>query len=113
MINVQNLSFMPAYQDGKPGLQNIPWKKGNGVYFIKENDDLVYVGKGNKNRLFRHFHRNFDPTRPHVNYKPTLQKNRYEIAYHQTSTANQATKLEAKVISILKPRDNKNFKKTA
>ncbi len=108
---IESLTFLPAYlptknKRGKTyGLSGI--RKKTGVYFIKENGILVYVGMSRSNlqeALYRHFQdwqRSWAQKR--VNYLDF--SNVYEVACI-TTEKDDAHPLEKCYILEFNPRDN-------
>jgi Uri superfamily endonuclease len=105
------LIFCPAYINGKYGLKNIKWKKG--VYVIKEDGIIVYVGMTNyclQNVLYRHFQA-WNPDRRGVHYRVSYFDRKdylkYEVAAI-TEFKNISIENTEKLL-ILKhlPRDNR------
>jgi Uri superfamily endonuclease len=101
-INIYS-SVYPAI--GKPQME---WAKNkSGVYFIKENGRLVYIGHSGYNlykTITRHFQQ-WDQRQYRVTYIPGAAK--YQVKAILTSPAEAPT-LEEKLINQYKPRDNKN-----
>ena len=79
-----------------------------GVYIIKENGEIVYVGFSGKN-LYRTLHRHFEnwthQLQEVVTYKSKMQRNKYSVRVIYC-TAKQAAALEKKLILKYHPRDN-------
>lgn len=110
---IESLTFLPAYlptktkRGKKYGLQGI--RKKSGVYLIKENGILVYVGMSRSNlqeALYRHFQdwsRSWRQRR--VFYKNELSEHNYEVACI-TTDAGAAHPLEKCYILEYNPRDN-------
>jgi hypothetical protein len=96
-------------------------KKIAGVYFIKENGVIVYIGMSAKclyDTLYRHFQKWTDnrngymiqysnPPYPRVTYQPFLQEHDYEIFYFPCIGGKEAHELEKAYIRHYQPRDNK------
>lgn len=79
-----------------------------GVYIIKENNKIVYVGmsKGNLYKtLYRHFQQWHHSQQEVVTYVNKLSRNRYTVRVI-LCTPLQAEKLERGLIIKYKPRDN-------
>lgn len=108
---IESLTFLPAYlqvenKRGKVyGIKGI--RKKYGVYFIRENGILVYVGMSRSNlqeALYRHFQdwsRSWKQKR--VMYKSS--ENNYEVACI-TTDKDAAHPLEKCYILEFNPRDN-------
>lgn len=104
--------FIPIYKNlAMPELRwkaetNIKFAQDKaGVYLIKENGKLVYIGAGANvyKTALRHFE-------PHISsgqrYADKMGKNDYTIRVVLTNTKTQAFKLENALINKHKPRDN-------
>ncbi len=110
---IESLTFLPAYLPEKNkrgkvyGLQGI--RKKAGVYFIRENGILVYVGMSRSNlqeALYRHFQdwsRSWKQKR--VFYKHEVDVHNYEVACI-TTESDQAHPMEKCYILQYNPRDN-------
>ncbi len=99
--------FISAYNKGKTVLK-LP-RHRSGVYLIKENDKLVYIGVSLKNlykTVYRHFETWNHPTQDVTVYN-TSGKKKYKFKAVFCS-AIQAHTLEKVLINKLKPRDNKH-----
>lgn len=84
--------------------------KKSGVYLIKENGKLVYIGMSAKNlyrTLYRHFEKWHHSSQEVVTYENKLKRNNYSVRV-VLCTANQADRLERALIIKHKPRDNEN-----
>jgi len=113
ITTIESLTFLPAYLPTKTkrgktyGLAGI--RKKSGVYFIKENDVLVYVGMSRSNlqeALYRHFQdwsRSWAQRR--VFYKNELHEHVYTVACI-TTDKDEAHPLEKCYILEFNPRDN-------
>jgi hypothetical protein len=84
-----------------------------GVYLIKRNGQLIYIGAARNvyKAMLRHFeqHRGDCYDNGHCNkqrYFDDYEKNEYLVRVVLTNTPNQAFKLEAALINRYKPRDN-------
>ena len=106
--------FIDVYKEkpkgDKPGKTNLSHAQGkSGVYLIKENGKIVYVGQSQTNlyrTAIRHFQEWNDKKSPdRVTYKNGLKRNRYTIRTVFTSPT-RASKLEEALIRKHKPRDN-------
>jgi len=117
--------FYPPYR-ANGGTSFPETQKRSGVYLIKENDRLVYVGFSSNN-LYRTLYRHFQEwtekryygakVPPHrVTYKSKMNRNRYTVRVVLCS-AEQAERLEKMLIRKHKPRDNdlkyENYQVTA
>lgn len=89
---------------------SFPETKGkSGVYLIKENDKLVYVGYSGNNlyrTMYRHFESWSHKSQEVVTYAGKL-RNRYLVRVI-LCTAAQAARLERMLIIKHLPRDNEN-----
>lgn len=76
-----------------------------GVYLIRENENLVYVGSSGN--LGKRIARNFQKweKRPY-NYRDRINKNKYTVIVMLTKTVGQANILECEVMRDYSPRDN-------
>ncbi len=110
---LEDLTFMNAYSDltkkngtkpyGIKGTANKP-----GVYLIKENDNLVYVGMSRSNlekALYRHFQHWKSWRQRRVSYKSTLTEHKYTVACI-TTEKEAAHPTEKAYILQFNPRDN-------
>ena len=84
-----------------------------GVYLIKRNGVLVYVGAGKNvyKTMLRHFeqHKGDCNNEGHCNkqrYSDDYEKNEYLVRVVLTNTPKQAFDLEAAMINKYRPRDN-------
>lgn len=95
-------------------------KSGPGVYEIKENGKLVYVGfasKDVKKTLYRHFQKWVDKRNPNTKAQTTIERVSYFMPGESLAaftcrvtfcnTATQAAILEQVLIQKQHPRDNK------
>jgi excinuclease UvrABC nuclease subunit len=103
--------WFEPYKNGKPALE---YKKTQrpAVYFIKENNKIVYVGMSATNlykTLYRHFQTWNDKRAQYrsANYtRKTYDKTaKVRVIF---CTALQADRLETYLIQKLKPRDNEH-----
>lgn len=81
-----------------------------GVYLIKENNRLVYVGMSAKNlyrTLYRHFEKWHHSNQEVVTYVSKLKRNNYTVRV-VLCTPSQADRLERALIIKHQPRDNEN-----
>jgi hypothetical protein len=101
--------FLPPYnQDGKTTFKNTQGKSG--VYIIKENGSIVYVGHSRTNlykTLYRHFQAWNHKTQPVVTYQNLLNTNKYTVRVI-LATPQQAVRLEGYLVNAYEPRDNEN-----
>lgn len=110
---IEDLTFLPAYKtkikangNKQYGLTGINQKQG--VYFIKENDVLVYVGMSRSNllkALYRHFQHWKSWNQRRVTYKNSLAQNVYTVACI-TTQKEAAHPHEKAYILMYNPRDN-------
>ena len=113
-IGTTKTKFVSVYEtlpfpDG--GVTNIKSSKGKaGVYFIKEDNKLVYIGHSTSDlytTILRHFHRG---QRERVsNYNDRMYSNNYTVRVIFT-TSKQALDWEGVLINKFKPRDNEYLK---
>lgn len=103
---MKKFRFAPPYKkDGKtsfPKSQNRP-----GVYIIKENGKIVYIGYSGSNlykTMYRHFQAWRDATQRRVEYNPKGRK-KYSVRIIYC-TKSQAPRLEKMLIKKIGPRDN-------
>jgi len=99
--------FIKTYVKGKTALK-FPLRR-SGVYLIKENKTLVYIGVSLKNfykTLYRHFEKWEHPSQDVISYSNTCKKKYTFRAIY--CTALQAHTLEKILIQKLKPRDNRH-----
>lgn len=103
------LRFKAPYKPN--GKTNFPEALSHpGVYLIKENGKLVYIGMSQSNvykTMYRHFQSWDDNRQIRVTYKDKMKRNDYtaRVVY---CTAAQAARLEAGLILKHRPRDNEN-----
>ena len=104
---MKKFKFIPPYKS--PGKTNFPKAQNHsGVYLIKENGKLVYVGYSAKNlykTMYRHFqqwHHNYQEAITYVN---KLNRHKYLVRVIYC-TPQQAQRLERALIIKHKPRDN-------
>jgi GIY-YIG catalytic domain len=113
---IQKSRFMPVYADrgdvelGWRAKTNIRFAQGKpGVYMIKKNGILVYVG-ASKN-VYRKALRHFEPYSAEPgskqDYNSDYDENNYTIRVIITNTSEQAYKLETALIQKYHPIDNK------
>jgi len=105
--------FKPYDQDGSYNLKNT----GTGVYIIKKNDVILYVGLSLtdvRSTLYRHFQKWIDKrtnwTKKSQMYERVTyygeNRNMFLVKVIFTPTKNEAAILENLLILKLKPRDN-------
>lgn len=102
--------FYKVYVNDKlnPDLMLKPSKNQKGVYILKKNNEIVYIGYSGSNlykTLTRHFQSWEDRKQIRITYSKT-DNIKARIIY--TSTAAQAAKLEKALILKYKPADNPN-----
>ena len=99
--------FLPPYQ--KNGKTSFPEANNrSGVYLIKENGKLVYVGSSGYNlykTLYRHFQTWNHKYQKVVSYKDYVKHNKYTVRLI-FCTVKQAEALEKALIIKHQPRDN-------
>jgi excinuclease UvrABC nuclease subunit len=99
--------FLPPYR--KDGKTNFPQTANRtGVYLIKENGVIVYVGFSGYNiykTMYRHFQSWRHKTQEVVSYKSRMSYKEYSVRVVYC-TAKQAAALEKALIKKHKPRDN-------
>ena len=104
---MKKFKFVPPYSEkGKTNFRAS--QNRSGVYLIKENGILVYVGFSAKNlykTMYRHFQRWSHKTQDVITYVDKMTKNKYlvRIIY---CTPKQAQYLEKALIKKHRPRDN-------
>lgn len=100
--------FWPPYQAS--GKTTFPETSNrSGVYIIKENDKIVYIGFSGTNlyrTLYRHFQRWNHKTQSVTTYFEKLKVKKYLVRV-VLCTPTQAAKLEKALIIKHKPRDNR------
>ncbi len=98
-------------KDGKPGKTNIYWANNKrGVYIIKENGRIVYVGKSHSNiykTAMRHFQQWNDPFQDRITYAEKINSNRYTIRIIEANKS-RIDLIESGLIEKYNPRDNKD-----
>jgi len=112
--------FMPPYtSSGKTALPISTNRRG--VYLIKENGKLVYVGhsvgistsSNLRKTIYRHFQQWSENSKTrsgtlyHTTYKTRMKRNRYTVRVVFTNNKDQTLKLERALIIKYNPRDNK------
>lgn len=109
---IKKTKWADPYDDnGKANFGDM--KNKAGVYLIKENGNIVYVGYS-KNNVYRTMYRHFE-TWNHagqdvITYKTRLARNEYKVRVIKC-TPEQAMRVEAMLIFKYKPRDNSFLKK--
>ncbi len=106
------LRFFPAYwPSGKIG--HPVRRKETGVYLIKENNQIVYIGQSKScvyKACYRHFQKwvEVNGGQRRVSYKETIDQKKYQIAILlvEPSLVDQ---IEASLIKGFTPRDNYQF----
>lgn len=118
---MKRTKFLPPYQKNGQKYKTTftDAKSKSGVYFIKENNKLVYIGYSGTNlykTLYRHFQYWTHPYQYVVSYAGKLDHNNYTVSVCYC-TAKQAAALERNFIIKLRPRDcdikYKNYTETA
>ena len=102
--------YRPPYQ--KNGKTNFPeTRERTGVYLIKEDGKLVYIGYSGNNlyrTMYRHFQAWDDKTKQYrVSYAGRLGRHKYTVRVVYC-TPLQAVELEFALIIKHHPRDNEN-----
>jgi len=102
--------FLPPYRPG--GKTTFPdSKKRTGVYLIKENGKLVYIGYSASDlykTMYRHFQEWNDRTQQiRITYYNKLKTHTYTVRIIYCTT-KQAARLEGALILKYQPRDNTN-----
>lgn len=99
--------FFPPYK--KDGKTNFPQTANRtGVYIIKENGVIVYVGFSGYNlykTMYRHFQTWHHKIQDVVSYKSQMNRKDYTVRVVYC-TAKQAAALEKALIKKHRPRDN-------
>lgn len=98
--------FRPPYQ--KNGKTTFPERERPGVYIIKEDNKIVYVGFSSNNlyrTMYRHFQRWHHRFQPVVTYSNRIKEKAYTVRVIYC-TPKQADKLEKMLIKKYQPRDN-------
>ncbi len=105
---MQKLKFLPPYN--KSGKTTFPESiKKSGVYLIKENNRIVYIGCSRKNlykTVYRHFENWNHPDQDVISFNVNGKK-KYTFSAIYCSVL-QAQTLEKVLINKLKPRDNRH-----
>jgi excinuclease UvrABC nuclease subunit len=114
MKRIKKYRFLPPYKrNGRT--TTFPELKGkHGVYLIKENGKLVYIGHSCRHLykvIYRHFQRwseySIISGRPlyHTTYARKMKRNKYTVRVVITNTCAQAERLERALIIKYQPRD--------
>src|SRR3989338_8447955 len=101
--------FLPPYKAN--GKTNFPEAKARtGVYLIKKNDKLIYIGYSESDlykTLYRHFQTWNDTNQPErISYKTALLRHKFTVRVVFT-TKKRAAALEKALILKHQPADNK------
>ena len=103
--SMKKFKFLPPYK--REGKTNFPeTQRRSGVYIIKEDSRIVYVGMSGGNlykTLYRHFETWDHPYQEVTTYAG--KKNKYLVRI-VLCTPGQAARLERYLIKKLNPRDN-------
>jgi Uri superfamily endonuclease len=112
---VTSTAYHPVYRVRNGKIKGVnrkigeAWKK-SGIYFIKENGKLIYIGYSGSNlykTILRHFQTWNDKYQSgRISYKDRLFENEYtvQVVY---MPAKQAKTVECQLIKEHQPRDNK------
>ena len=113
LMSLEDLTFVDAYlpattpvRKRKYNMRGVEHKSG--VYFIKEEGALVYIGMSRSNlqeAMYRHFQQWKSWRQRRVTYKHTLDVHKYEVACITTGK-DMAHPLEKAYILKFNPRDN-------
>lgn len=107
---MKKLRFHPPYRSN--GRTTFPEsRRRKGVYLIKVNDQLRYVGHSGYDlykTMYRHFQSWQDPRQVRVSYQGHLKNPalRVTVRLVYTNTARQAAALERALILRYRPKDN-------
>lgn len=117
---MQRTKFIKPYLEktGKNGKCTLK-ATGKGVYIIKENNKVVYIGYSGydvKQTLYRHFQKWNDKRHPETKrvqriervtyYNKNFDNDNYLIKVVFCKTAKEAEQLESALIKKFRPRDN-------
>jgi Uri superfamily endonuclease len=107
---IKRSKWLTIYPNGKlnPKLLLDYTKRQNGVYLIKYNGEIVYIGYSAGSlykTITRHFQSWKDRTQTRVTYP---QNEAYKVRVVFTRTGSQAAELERALILKYRPRDNPN-----
>jgi heterodisulfide reductase subunit A-like polyferredoxin len=115
-IKISNIDFVTPFISNKSaGVYKrrtlAHHNKKAGVYLIKENENIVYIGMSQScvvEALYRHFYEWNDVRQfaNRVTYFNKLHKHNYQVVIMVT-TKQEAAKLEQSMIITLNPRDNR------
>ncbi len=113
LMSLEELTFIDPYiktnRENRPRKYNMRGvEKKSGIYFIKENGLLVYIGMSRSNlqeAMYRHFQHWKSWKQRRVSYKYTLDTHNYEVAC-VTTGKDMAHPLERAYILKFNPRDN-------
>ncbi len=104
---MKKFKFLPPYKS--PGKTMFPEiQRRSGVYLIKENAKLVYVGMSGGNlykTLYRHFEAWHHPSQEVVSYQSKMKQFKYTVRC-VLCKPGQAVRLEKYLILKFQPRDN-------
>lgn len=96
----------PYNAKGRPNFT----RRSPGVYIIKENDIIVYIGFSGYSvykTMYRHFQAWNHPSQPVTSYKNKINRYKYTVRVVYT-TPTKASALESALILKYLPRDNQN-----
>lgn len=108
---LKGVSFDSVYdQNGR--IVNRSTRKKSGVYIIKENSEIVYVGMS-KSCLYSACYRHFWSWKQHPKYKrityvSSISNRLYQVAFIECEPLKTYS-LESSLITYLAPRDNTQF----
>lgn len=116
ITGLKKTRFIPVYKElpkaNKSGKTNITFSRNkSGVYIIKEDDEIVYVGLSYSdlyNTIMRHFQTWNDPQSKRVTYKNKLNRHDYKVRII-LADERRIPLLEAGLQEKYLPRDNKSF----
>jgi len=104
---MKKFSFQPPYKNGKTTFASTI--KKSGVYIIKKNGKIVYIGYSGTNlykTLYRHFE-SWNDKQYRVTYQSRLHRDKFTVRVIICSPA-RSQKLEGALILKHQPRDNEN-----
>ncbi|MDD3739136.1 MAG: hypothetical protein PHP31_07580 [Lentimicrobiaceae bacterium] len=99
--------YKPYNKSGKTTFKDTQNKKG--VYLIKENNKVVYIGHSTYNlykTMYRHFQKWSHKQQQVISYNDRMNSKNYTVRIVLTNTAKQAQALERALIIKYRPRDN-------
>lgn len=99
--------YKPYNKQGKTTFKETQNLKG--VYLIKENGKIVYIGHSTYNlykTMYRHFQRWSHRWQEVITYVDKMHRKNYTVRIVLTNTAKQAQALERALIVKYRPRDN-------